>query len=182
LVILEILWTLQILLNIAPYERLKPSVSIHVPRLQATGNTEGPTKRPSKPEKKEEEEVSRKFQTRLPIISPPGMMASRQSMMPSSMRLLHDGWECCTILTGEKMDQLETAFVHFCCCLHTHLLCAYLKLNQMKTMAKMQPMMLNVTMDMYSQMLTMRRVCLMMVLSCGTLSPSQMTLFLRLRT
>ena len=33
----------------APYERLKPRVRSHVPRLQATGKTEGLTKRPSRP-------------------------------------------------------------------------------------------------------------------------------------
>ena len=48
-VILVILWTRQILLNMAPYERLKPRVRSHVPRLQATGKTEGLTKRPSRP-------------------------------------------------------------------------------------------------------------------------------------
>ena len=41
--------TLQILLNIAPYAKVNPSVNIHVPNPQATGKVDGLTKLPSNP-------------------------------------------------------------------------------------------------------------------------------------
>ena len=44
-------WTLQILLNIAPYAKVNPKVSIHVPKPHATGNVVGLTKLPSNPAK-----------------------------------------------------------------------------------------------------------------------------------
>ncbi len=48
-VILVILCTLQIFENMAPKERENPRVSIQAATLQAQGNTDSPTKRPSSP-------------------------------------------------------------------------------------------------------------------------------------
>ena len=51
LLFVESRWTLQILLNIAPYANVNPKVSIQVPNPHATGNVVGLTKLPSNPKK-----------------------------------------------------------------------------------------------------------------------------------
>ena len=74
-------------------------------------------------------------------------------MMPSSMRLLHDGCECWTILPkeigGESNSVQLTVRPSKQAVIGegTHRLWAYLKLNQMKARAMPQPAKLSETME-----------------------------------
>ena len=75
------------------------------------------------------------------------MIAKRQRMMPSSMRLLHDGCECWTILSIARDPKVNQVTRKKANQLRTHRLCAYLKLNQMKATAMPQPAKLRETME-----------------------------------
>ena len=70
-------------------------------------------------------------------------------MMPSSMRLLHDGCECWTILPKEIEGEPSSVQPTVRPSGHqgTHRLWAYLKLNQMKARAMPQPAKLRETME-----------------------------------
>ena len=75
------------------------------------------------------------------------MIAKRQRMMPSSMRLLHDGCECWTILPIARDPKVNKVTRKSESAENSHRLCAYLKLNQMKATAMPQPAKLRETME-----------------------------------
>ena len=70
-------------------------------------------------------------------------------MMPSSMRLLHDGCECWTILPKEIGGESNAVRPSKQAVIGegTHRLWAYLKLNQMNARAMPQPAKLSETME-----------------------------------